>query len=359
MSTLFHPALSLSILALCTLLIRPLILEAVKPTMSHSPAQTPPRSLTLTRVANLTQGYGQHLAFSPDGEFLVASNGAGALYLWRNLQPWQTLSRPGELLHYPLVTADSQWILAAPAVFNLATQTWEELPALTSELTAGLSEIPQGSFSSFSSIWSPDRQDLVVYTEYRPSRRLGDRADWQGPTKRLLLLQGKTRELQTVLWEGRASTGYRTLAINDRYIAAGAVSIRLWNRQTRQQVAELTQPSLVVRALDFNPTGTLLLGAGADRQVRLWETANGALVKGWKAHNDDIQALRFHPQRAILASGSGDRQLKLWTLEGQLLATETLEDGVEGLAFSFAGDFLAVAQGGPQAKILVYRLQID
>ena len=315
-------------------------------------------SVSLSKIVENTNGYGNNLAFSPDGHLLAVVNPAGALYVWRDLTPWQTQSRPGELLDRSLFSATGDRILAAPQVFQVATQQWLTLPSVANALTADLAEgEPPDGFAAYAAAWSQDERDLVVYGEYRPSRRSGDRATWSGPTKRLLLLDGKTRQLKRVLWQGKSSEAYRTISLNDRFIAA-AGRLRIWDRQTQQAVADLSEHTLVIRDLQWNAAGTLLASGGADRQVILWDTATWTPLHRWQAHQGDVNVLAFHPHQPLLVTGGDDRQIKFWSLAGKLLKTETVRGMVEGLAFNSQGDRLAIAQGGSEASVMVYQVQV-
>lgn len=317
-------------------------------------------SISLAKIAEDTNHYGSRLAFSPDGHWLAVVNPAGALYLWRDLVSWQSYSYPGELLDQTFFNTASDRVLVAPHVFQIKEQQWLSLPAITTALTAGLAEEePPGSFAAYASAWSPDGQELVVYTEYRASRRSGDRSSWSGPSKRLLLLDGQTRQLKTSLWEGQGREAYRAIALNDRLIAAGAVHLRIWDRQSQQMLAELSEHTLAIRALQWNPSGTLLASAGADQHIILWNTSSWQLRQRWKAHEGEIKAIAFHPKHPLFITGGDDQQIKIWSLEGKLLKTETVGGIVEGLALNAEGDRLAIAQGGPQARIIVYQVTVE
>jgi WD40 repeat protein len=326
-----------------------------------SPALSMPSlSISLRKIAENTTDYGSHLAFSADGHRLAVVNPAGALYLWQDLTLWQTYSRPGEWLDRTFFATTGDRLLVAPHIFEIKTQQWLSLPSVVDSFTTDLAEgAPPGTFAAYASAWSPDSKDLVVYGEYRPSRRLGDRASWSGPTKRLLLLDGHTRQLKTVLWQGNGSEAYRAIALNDRFIAAAAVHLQIWDRQTQQAVADLGEHSLVIRDLQWNAAGTLLASGSADQQVIVWDTATWTPLHRWQAHRGDVKVLAFHPHHPLLVTGGDDQHIKFWSLTGKLLKTETVQGIVEGLAFNPQGDQLAIAQGGPQARVMVYQVQVQ
>ncbi|MEX0271137.1 WD40 repeat domain-containing protein [Leptolyngbyaceae cyanobacterium UHCC 1019] len=317
-------------------------------------------SISLKKIVDNTNGYGSRLAFSPDGHLLTVVNSAGALYVWRDLTPWQTQSRPGELLDRSIFSAMGDRIFAAPQVFQINTEQWLPFPSVVKAFTADLAEgDPPGGFAAYASAWSLDGRDLVVYGEYRPSRRLGDRDHWNGPSKRLLLLDGQTRQLKSILWEGNGSEAYRTIALSERFIAAAAIHLRVWDRQTQQAVADLGEHTLVIRDLQWNATGTLLASGGADQQVILWDTSTWKSLHRWQAHRGDVKALAFHPHYPLLVTGGDDQQIKFWSLEGKLIKAEAVQGIVEGLAFNPKGDQLAIALGEPQFSVRVYQVQVQ
>jgi len=46
-----------------------------------------------------------------------------------------------------------------------------------------------------------------------------------------------------------------------------------------------------IHALVFNPEGTRLISAGAERLIRVWDTGNGRLLRTLEGHSKSIHAL--------------------------------------------------------------------
>lgn len=69
-----------------------------------------------------------------------------------------------------------------------------------------------------------------------------------------------------------------------------------------------------VAGLTFHPSGTLLVSAGKDRTVRLWNPTNGTAVKTLEGHTAWVQGAAFYAKGTRLASVSADRTVKLWDL---------------------------------------------
>jgi WD40 repeat protein/uncharacterized caspase-like protein len=103
-----------------------------------------------------------------------------------------------------------------------------------------------------------------------------------------------------------------------------------------------------VRALAFSPDGRVLATAGHDRTVKLWDPANGVLLRSLSGHTDRIESVAFSPDGQTLASGGADRTVRLWNVDrGVLLRTLDQLPGVIGavhaVAFSPDGRLLALS----------------
>lgn len=69
-----------------------------------------------------------------------------------------------------------------------------------------------------------------------------------------------------------------------------------------------------VRSLSVSPDGTLLASGGNDRVVRIWNLADGSLVKELKGHERDVYCVQFHPSGDLLLSGDLMGSLRKWNL---------------------------------------------
>jgi len=67
-----------------------------------------------------------------------------------------------------------------------------------------------------------------------------------------------------------------------------------------------------IRALVISPDGKLLASGGNDRLVKLWNVADGTLVRELKGHEGDIYSLTFHPNGQALLSGDLLGQIQQW-----------------------------------------------
>ena len=95
-----------------------------------------------------------------------------------------------------------------------------------------------------------------------------------------------------------------------------------------------------------------MLSGSADKTLKLWDAATGALLRTFEGHSDGVNSVAFSPDGTRVLSGSCDKTLKLWdAATGALLRTfEGHSGSVNSVAFSPDGDPRAVGQPGQDAE---------
>lgn len=128
----------------------------------------------------------------------------------------------------------------------------------------------------------------------------------------------------------------------DRGMPGSEEWIFLWDTTTGK-ITQTATHSSAMNVLAVAPDGRRFAEAGADKKVRIRDTATLAVQQEFRAHDGPITALAWHPTRPILATASTDLCIRLWDLEtGSRL--EELRDfisPVNHLAFSPSGERLA------------------
>ncbi|NJL22288.1 MAG: hypothetical protein HC895_18045 [Leptolyngbyaceae cyanobacterium SM1_3_5] len=77
-----------------------------------------------------------------------------------------------------------------------------------------------------------------------------------------------------------------------------------------------------MQAIAFHPhQPELLISAGRDRLIKLWDWPKQKEVGSIAAHTQGVNAIAFSPTGQQFASGSADKTVKLWSIEGELIAT--------------------------------------
>lgn len=110
----------------------------------------------------------------------------------------------------------------------------------------------------------------------------------------------------------------------------------------------------VVNTVALSPDGATLATAGDDHLVRLWNAADGTLVRTLRGHSDWIQRVVFSPDGNLLATAGNDRRIHIWeAATGRLVrALPDHPAGIYALAFSLDGQKLATA--GFEKVVRVY-----
>lgn len=91
--------------------------------------------------------------------------------------------------------------------------------------------------------------------------------------------------------------------------------IRLWDLEHGDLLQTLEGHTASVWQVAFSPDGCYLYSGADDKQLRIWELATGSLRLQLEGHTHGIFALALSPVQPLLASGSWDRSVRLWSIE--------------------------------------------
>src|ERR1035438_3219017 len=112
-----------------------------------------------------------------------------------------------------------------------------------------------------------------------------------------------------------------------KVIAVGSwQEVRLLDAATQQEVGKFAATSDMVRALAFSRDGRRLAVAGGSParfgEVQVWDVASRKQIAQWRGHDDCIYAVAFSPDGSRLATGSYDKLVKIWNVaNGELVRT--------------------------------------
>ena len=119
-------------------------------------------------------------------------------------------------------------------------------------------------------------------------------------------------------------------------------TIKLWDVLTRRCTKTLPAHSGPVACLAVSPEGKTLASGGIDGTVRLWDLAGGKVLRTLSGHRDKVSSICFSPNGKLLASASWDRTIRTWEMaSGQPRVLEGHEGPVSCLQFSPDGNLLA------------------
>lgn len=127
------------------------------------------------------------------------------------------------------------------------------------------------------------------------------------------LWNGQSRE-EIALLRGHSGTPMRLqFSPNGKILASASVdtTVKLWDTESHQLIDTLEHGSAVY-GIAFSPDGTRLAGACADTSIRLWDVTMRSQVAELRGHTDYVHAVAFSPDGTRLVSGSGDKTVRIW-----------------------------------------------
>src|SRR5690606_10824184 len=92
--------------------------------------------------------------------------------------------------------------------------------------------------------------------------------------------------------------------------------IVVWDLSAGQPVLELDEPhSDAVYGLQFSSDGRYLASASADKFVKVFDVADGKLLRSYEGHTHHALAAAWRFDGRQLASGGADGVVKIWNFD--------------------------------------------
>ncbi|KAJ8979204.1 hypothetical protein NQ317_016839 [Molorchus minor] len=139
---------------------------------------------------------------------------------------------------------------------------------------------------------------------------LGPLYQFTVPTKLTLKFDAHESEVSAVKWSSV-----------DRLIATGGADrkLKLWDisKGTCESKGSLVGSNAGVMAVDFDTSGTLVLGASNDYATRVWTISDQRLRHTLTGHSGKVMAAKFLGDASKVVTGSHDRTLKIWDLKSR------------------------------------------
>ncbi|MBI4585664.1 MAG: hypothetical protein HY717_16760 [Planctomycetes bacterium] len=294
------------------------------------------------KVGDLPAGFEPILAIAGEREGKRLAVGRGAAILIFFL-PVENSGRPARVLkgHRDVV----QCLQFNPTGRILASGAFQEAILWDAETWTELRRLGPHRDRVLALDFSPDG-NLLATGGGEPSLN-GELKVWEAPTGKLMLSLPEAHA--DAIFSIRFNPGGTQVAT-----AAADRMVHLTDLASGKRVARFEGHTQHVLGVAYAADGKRLLSAGADGKIKLWNTENSAKISDWSGHSKGVMAIACSPDGKLAASVSGDRTLRIWNTDNgsQLNAFGEAKDYLYGIALFGAGRFIAT--GGKDLLVRIY-----
>ena len=97
---------------------------------------------------------------------------------------------------------------------------------------------------------------------------------------------------------------------------------------------------------------------GGDRQVYLWDSVTGRILRQFQGHHLKINSISFNEDSSVLASGSDDKTVRLWDMRSResRYPIQILEDAKDSIG-SVCIKGATIAVGSVDGSVRIYDIR--
>jgi WD40 repeat protein len=299
------------------------------------------------------------VAFSPDGRTFLSGSKDGTARLW-DLETGAEIRRfarsNGPVTHVAFGDG-GKVVITCHEGSGAEPKRWtvQEWDTRTGRPTRAVQQ-PDANPPSFSrfSVVSLEGNVVLTVIVHQPTAR------------------GFLTNVQPLPWRGKndglrpfaqpnISAGSAVLSGDGSIALTGPVAGRreplcLWDLKAGT-VRASAQLAFGVQALALARDAGRALSGGADKVVRLWETAGGRELRRFKGHTEAVLGVALSPDGSRVLSGGADQTVRLWNAQtGKELARDT-ESQAAVTCVSFSPDGLYALAGSADGTLRLWQLK--
>lgn len=108
------------------------------------------------------------------------------------------------------------------------------------------------------------------------------------------------------------------LSPDGQFLATGGFNhiIKLWNVETREEIANFVGHSDLISSVYFSPDGNQLISASWDTKIKIWQVKTPLLLETLSGHTDAIFSMAMSKDGRTLVTGSADKRIGIWRYIG-------------------------------------------
>nr|MBF6613202.1 PD40 domain-containing protein [Chloroflexota bacterium] len=309
------------------------------------------------------------IVFSPDGQSIAATGGAGTA-IWT--------AATGQVVRLLNQEYQQSSIAFSPDGRYIVTAS-NSIDALLGGILGGstnntATDVLGRSTRYTAMVWDAtgDRElptlsghtDAIWTAAYSPNQRYVATASQDGTTRiwdansgqSLSTLKGHSRGVDSVAW----SPDGRTIAT-----ASQDGTVKIWDSSNWQELRTLRGHTDIVRSVEYSPDGRTILTASDDATARVWDAATGQEIFKLCCHNTAVFSAAYNPDGSLIATVSLDGWIKIWdAVTGKTLhqfqnTADASSQGSFVRSATWSKDSRYIAIASSTGKVLVWDVNLE